>query len=511
VALYSPHLSKFSLELENEMPRRPNIKATSSLKGKIAKGSSKSTTNKLKPLVKQQLLRQGSLEKIRESLILAGAAAAADAFLSNVDKYAEYLDRCSSEAELVLKGSLAAANRLWLRLGSTAGLTGAAPTYNAAGAVSSRSSFVVEGKTLFRLVAGITRAANQPSEAELMLENLGRLLEPIFTLDLVASAIESARQGSSEQLETLVTAQLAPRWLASLGSVPVRDQVLTIPHSTVADTSTRSSFDLDSWSHKVTSTVDHWGLYSPCAGGVHNAMSEIDRWGARYHIDTISPVGACAGQKLTITGTGFGTPGRVTFPSPDANDPIFDFGLPEGVVMGVEPIRWTDTSIEVIVPEWATAGEMQLSAFVRHTDPCVTIDVYRLGNTEFFKGGLASVYQVSLDGVDVSLTDPDPVSLPLRSVTLSWHTSGGPGTVVGITITKNKTVLVDQQNLPGGFGSITISIPVTNPQIPEAGTITFTAMGPCGETKPLVIPVWISVPPVLTICQYRLKFPHNSG
>ena len=24
-------------------------------------------------------------------------------------------------------------------------------------------------------------------------------------------------------------------------------------------------------------------------------------------------------------------------------------------------------------------------------------------------------------------------------------------------------------------------------------------MGPCGETKPLVIPVWISVPPVLTI------------
>jgi hypothetical protein len=449
--------------------------------------------------LKRRLLREGAAERIREGLRLSGNSAAIDAFL---------IERCSIEAEAVLRGNLAAANRLWLLLQTSIESGSPLPASilgDGAQDVLRRTPTVIDGGVLLRLVAGVTRAANQPSEAEVMLQAVGRLLQPLFQLDLAAAAIERARQGHSEMLDTLVIAQVTPRSLEALSSasdpIPIRDQVIVVPSGNVTLDPNRVPFDSTSWLQlPARSTIDNWGALWPCIGGVHKSMSEIDRFGPRYHIDSISPVDVCVGQTLTIQGANFGPAGRVTFPAPTAKDPIFALGIDEDVLLGVTPTLWTNSRIEVVVPRWATAGNLHLSAFTTHRDPCTTIDVYRLGNTAFFKGGLASVYQVSLDGVDVDLSNPDGLSLPLgQTITLSWHTSGGPGTLVRMKVAIGDRVLVDRSNLPGGFGTLAFSIPITDPEKPMLGSLTFLASGPCGQAEPLNIPVWLSVPPRLTI------------
>ena len=168
--------------------------------------------------------------------------------------------------------------------------------------------------------------------------------------------------------------------------------------------------------------------------------------------------------------------------------------------MGVTPTSWTSTRIEVVVPNWATAGPLHLSAVTRHEDPCATIDVYRLGNSVLFQGGLASVYQVSLDGVDLDLSGTDALIMPLnRTMTLSWHASGGPSARVEIQVSDDTRVLVKQSNLPAGFGSITFDVPITEPEQPRIGHLTFSTFSLCGETPPLDLPVWLTVLPRLTI------------
>ena len=459
------------------------------------------------PGVRRPLLREGAVEQIHEGLRLSGNSAAIDAFLVSVDSHAEYIERCSVEAEAVLRGSLAAANRLWLLLQTPIKARSPLPASmlgDGAQDVLHRAPTVIDGEVLLRLVAGVTRAANQPSEAEVMLQALGHLLQPLFQLDLAAAAIERARQGHSEMLETLVTAQVTPRSLEALSSVndptPIRDQVIVVPSGKVVLDPNRVPFDSTSWLQlPARSTVDNWDALWPCIKGIHQDMSELDRFGPRYHIDKISPADACAGQTLTILGKDFGPAGRVRFTAPSAQNPIFALGLDEDVVLGVKPTLWSDSRIEVVVPRWAIAGDLHLSMFTTHRDPCSTIGVYRLGNTAFFKGGLASVSKVALDGVDVA-SGSDVLSIPLgQTITLSWHTSGGPGTLVRMTVAIGGRVLVDRNNLPGGFGTLTFSVPITDPEKPMSGTLTFSASGPCGEGDPLIIPVWLSVPPRLTI------------
>jgi hypothetical protein len=230
-------------------------------------------------------------------------------------------------------------------------------------------------------------------------------------------------------------------------------------------------------------------------------MSQIDRFGSRYHIDAISPSDACPGQTLTIRGTNFGPTGRVYFGSAGLKDPASGLGAGDpAVLVGVTPKTWTDTKIDVVVPVWATAGELHLNAFIRHLDPCATIDVYRLGNSIFFAGGLATVYQVSFSGVDVDLAGGRPRNLtPGDAVALTWHSSGGPTTRINIQLIQNGAVLWSSSGLPSGFGGTVLPVPEPNPKEPTSATLVFTATSECGSTGPLRVPVWLSVPPRLTI------------
>jgi hypothetical protein len=59
------------------------------------------------------------------------------------------------------------------------------------------------------------------------------------------------------------------------------------------------------------------------------------------------------------------------------------------------------------------------------------------------------------------------------------------------------TVLWSQPGLSGGFGAV--PVPVPDPGQPTPALLVLTGSGPCGASQPKEIPVFISVPPVLSI------------
>ena len=62
------------------------------------------------------LLRRAVIERVRAELTIAGAAQTSEVLLADVERHADYLERCANEAEAVLAGDLGAATRLWLLL-----------------------------------------------------------------------------------------------------------------------------------------------------------------------------------------------------------------------------------------------------------------------------------------------------------------------------------------------------------------------------------------------------------
>jgi len=459
-----------------------------------------------RPQDRLTLIRHTAIADIRAKLSLAGAAGIADALHADVERHAEYLGRCVEEAEAVLRGSLDAATRLWLLLREPVEARPAISrsVLNAIiGETFLEAPQAMDGDVVLRLVAGVVRAANTPTESEAMLDALGLLLRPLFQLDIAAAAAERARRGHGQSLKTFVTAYSAHQWRVAL--MPPLDPTLLRDPAPEAKTRLdpdRAPFDLASWRDSlVKSSVAHWDTLWRCPGGTRLAMSQIDRFGPRYTISSIVNPEACAGQTVTIRGSNFGPTGRVYFESPGLKDPAFALGADDpAVLIGVTPKRWTDTEIDVIVPVWATAGELHLNAFTRHMDPCATIDVYRLGNTAFFAGGLANVYQVSIRGVPVDLTSTQPTNLtPGDAVALTWRSSGGPSTRVKIQLMDGATQLWQDSNLPGGFGGVVLPVPDPDPKEPRSATLVFTATSDCGATAPRTIPVWLSVPPLLTI------------
>ena len=460
------------------------------------------------------LLRPGTVERLRDHLTLAGFAETNAALLSDVTKHAPYVERCSREAERVLHGDLGAATRLWLLLNHPIDVGPALPSSvfdEIARGARREAPHAIAGDALLHLVAAVVRAANQPSEAETMLDTLGRLLRPFFLLDVAAAAAERAGEGDITPLHTAVTAYAAPEWRRALARIadhalvrkpPAFDRpVLDQPgDGGLGLDENRAKFDPASWTDEQSSAALHgWDLRWHCVGDVHKHMSEIDRFGGRYTIDSLSNADACPGQTITIHGQNFGPRGRVSFPYPDVSDPAFSAG--GGVRMeGVEPTRWTDTEIDVVVPAWATVGELRLDAFTRYVDLCTTIDVYRLGNSILFQGGLAGVYKVSVSGVEL---DPDATPAcnlaPGDSVALTWRASSGPTVRLTIQLMDGATELWRQTNLPGGSGGTVLTVPNPEPHVPRSATLVFTATSACGATQPLRVPVFLSVPPKLTI------------
>jgi hypothetical protein len=456
-----------------------------------------------RPPTARRLVAKVEMDRIRDLLTLAGAAETADCLHDAAARHTEYLERCAEEAESVLSGDLAAGTRLWLLLRNPIDLPRSIPTsilQQAAGGRWDGPPMTVSGETLLRLIAGVVRGANQPPEVDTMLRALGRLLQPFLYLDAAGAAAERARHGDHQPLRTFTTARSARGWRESIN--PPADPVFSGDSGASTDFKERVPFDLSTWKDALgkDSIGEDWATGWVCPGGTRLGMSQIDRFGPRYTLDSISNTQACPGETITLKGHGFGQEGRVYFESPNPKDPAFALGAGDsGLTLGVKAKRWTETDIDVVVPPWATAGEIHLNSFKRHSDLCATIDVYRLGNALFFAGGLASVYQVTLGLVEVDLSSTRRTNLaPGDSVALTWHSSGGPTTRIHIELTDDQAnVLWRGTNLPGGFGGTVLTIPTR--VAPAPATLTFNATSACGATGPLRIPIWLSVPPKLTI------------
>lgn len=462
-----------------------------------------------------RLVRDGALETARDAVAAHGHAEDAAAIYREARGRVEYLERCLAEAQAVLGGDLGASTRLWLLLRETVADAGGdlppSVLEEAAARARAEPPRLLDGDSLLRLVAGTVRAANRPDEADRMLDSLGLLLRPLLLLDFAASAAADAPPGQDGALKTLIFARRAPQWrdeLAASHADPNRPPAPDPPQPSPPGGNPpfkpdRDKFDHGSWLVHASDATKGVGISLwPCLGEARHGMSRIDIFGGRYQIDSLSNPGACPGQTLTIRGSGFGPQGRVAFPTPDLTDPAFQLGLVPGhpMVAGVEPVRWTDTEIDVVVPPWATSGELRLRVFQTHRDPCMDVDVHRLGNSVLFRGGLARVFKVFLDSVEV---EPDarrpPCIDPLEVTRLTWQASSGPGVSVSAEITAGGRTLWSQNNLPGGFGAALIDKISPMPAEPTHATLALTARGPCGAAQPLSIPVILSVRPRLAI------------
>jgi hypothetical protein len=226
-------------------------------------------------------------------------------------------------------------------------------------------------------------------------------------------------------------------------------------------------------------------------------------FGGRYDITSVSKQDACGGETITILGTGFGRQGRVFFPSPDPDDPIYQkflFGTP-GLTEGVPAASWTDTRVDVVVPRWAVSGDVRLNVYHTVKSPCRTRDIYRLGNSILFLGGLATVIAISLNGQQVDLDSPKPLTFaPRETVQLSWTASIGPTVRVRVSICRKS----DGQELwkapslfSGGAKLTPISVP--DPGEPTHAQLILSVTGACGHTAPRVVDFTINIQPRLAV------------
>lgn len=454
-------------------------------------------------------LKAGAREELGAALCASGHADLCDTlFPASLQSRLAFLERCAIEARSVLRGDLAGAGRLWLLLREPVAATPAIPGFVidlVAGGNRRDAPIAIDADYLLTLVAGTVRAANQPGERDALLEALARLIDPLLWIECAARGARRAAAGDVAILSTLAAAAHAPYWRAAIDRIDL--PALEPPPQ--ADTITSAQrltepapFDPPLWNEPPipASALDPWGKLYDCLPFMRLEMSQVDRFGPRWVIDSIEPVDACPGELITIRGHGFGTSGRVIFTAPGAGDPVLQNLPPLDLFeLGIEPQRWSSSEIQVVVPPQATTGEVRLLSFTRHDGRCKTIYVYRLGDPFVFQGGLANVAKVWVNGVE---QDPQQTAAlvvrPGKVATVTWLASAGPHAQVHLELRgPNGTVLFAHAGLPGGYASL--QVPIPQAQEPTLMVLTVAATSGCAATLPRRVPILATVPPVLTI------------
>lgn len=191
-----------------------------------------------------------------------------------------------------------------------------------------------------------------------------------------------------------------------------------------------------------------------------------------YTITGISPTRACAGQQITVTGTGFGsTPGLVRFKA-------HTVGLPIDVVAD----SWTDTTIVVTVPQGAGCG-LSLIISVGTIVVCNRfVDLKALGFHQVEFGGTSPEIQsfyVTRPGAEICLR-------PGEVATLRWQTCAADAIRVEL-VRPNGDVLVEADPAPAS-GSLTYTVPTTGTT--ERWEARITATGTCAPAAQRTVVVW---------------------
>lgn len=189
------------------------------------------------------------------------------------------------------------------------------------------------------------------------------------------------------------------------------------------------------------------------------------RFRPRYRIDLITPVGACVGTTIVITGADFGTqPGTVCFPSPDRGS------------VCTAPQSWTDDRIVAVVPAGAGSGPIYLDILDEVLLVCdSTIPIKRQGSGNVaFMGGGAAVSAIGVNG-----RAGHPWLEPGEPATVSWVADRGPaGATVRLRILWGSTTILDQSGLAAS-GTAAFTAPMV--AVETTVRIEVTATTACGS------------------------------
>ena len=184
-----------------------------------------------------------------------------------------------------------------------------------------------------------------------------------------------------------------------------------------------------------------------------------------YRITGLSPVDACPGTELTISGRNFGTHGSVVFPGTAAPIP------------NPSAIEWTDTRIRVVVPDGAGPGPITLSILEASLVRCGQVfTVFRAGGSDLpFEGGTAAVTAFLLDGTK------DPLRVePSDVVSISCDVTAHPKARTHVFVSLNGATIADFGTLIGG-GHRQHDFTAPSATAPLTYMVHLVVGGPCGE------------------------------
>jgi hypothetical protein len=354
---------------------------------------------------------------------------------------------------------------------------------------------LVDGASLIAIVFATELCGTSRADAKELQSNLIALLEPLAVLDAIFHTLENTSGAARNSSLDVMATSLKTSEFRRLCE---KDEAMVTPLKSPKYGVRRPDFNVSYAKGPV-----HWEF--PCLESEKrraSALNTLKGTGlspAVYVLASISNQGACPGEIIKLKGSNFGLNGRVVFPIPQADDP--SFGVPIDAFDGVPAIKWTNTEIEVVVPPWATAGELSLASFVRHESSCLAIDYYTFGNTITFEGGIAQVYDVQINGRPAIMQNAVNNFEPGAIVVLSWKVRSGPDVFVDVVLSDNGVSLWQARKTGGGSTTVLVQIPDDKKIIePTKVYLKFTADSKCGTTaRPYVVPCVISHPPLLTI------------
>lgn len=451
------------------------------------------------------LLRPNALEYLRtqvRALVAEGGLhpTAVDALEGLIAPLA-WLDSLMADARAALQGRAPAADRLraaLLSLGAGSDLPEeeqgeSDELYSAEIPAEMR---IVDSNGVSLLVAATTWAADDGRDAQAMLNGLSAALWPRAVLErLLQAGLEDPANGSRPAMQTLMGGPgpglgLPPGWntgghgLGGWGGpgpgTPGWPGGPKVPGK-------RPPIRIDPTAADVVPKY-RWPINEkPTQRELCLLMIPLRIWGAqerapRYEIRTISNPAACPGRLITLTGVNFGPTGAVIFP---AKGNLAEQPAPFE--------QWTDTSIRVRVPDWASPGTIRLSIFVETLELCGKLyAIYRLGNSlPYFHGGVPVVHSFTVDG------EPSQVVVdPGAEVTAKFVTSIGNGTLASLSVFDGSTRVAYMPGLPGGAHTLNFRVPAT--QKPLALRAVVYVENGCGGSE-AVIQLLVAQQPKLLI------------
>ncbi len=194
-----------------------------------------------------------------------------------------------------------------------------------------------------------------------------------------------------------------------------------------------------------------------------------------YYMESVIPNNVCPGDVIIIRGRNFGNTGEVIFQHVAAG------------IINTDARRWTDTEIEVVVPENAGTGDISLKTLARIDRICDrVITLNRSGNK----------LPIVSDTAYVSLRinnqyAPNPCFSPGETISIDWSATHNNVRIDIQHGPKNKVF----ENLPS-VGSISYTLP--DEQFPQDVNISARAQSTCGAHLDQKR-VQINVPPEITI------------